>query len=340
MPEPSMEHYEEFRREVDEVLARQEPLPEFDALASIRKAVSGFDAWWQGEHPAGSEAPSAIPAQVQELSASLEHARREIQALKASMLAQTPAPQMDTAAMTLRDQVRALSSDKEALERKVDELRKENDDLLKTIVGVQAQMEETRGALARVQEGYGAHMLRLEENARIQNERIAALAKDKEFIESQSAKLNALAAALQKDLESSRGAAAAAVKENAGLQGKLSEGERTIASLQMQRTAMEAALNEVRAHAGALQERILRGRQVLEDELSEGRRGLEEAVKLGKEVRQGLDSQRVESERRLSETAHFLEVRLKAIQDEAADHYAEVRDMLDMLSREREQGKP
>ena len=78
----------------------------------------------------------------------------------------------------------------------------------------------------------------------------------------------------------------------------------------------------------------------MEDELSQGRRGLEEAVKLGKEVRQGLDSQRVESERRLSETAHFLEVRLKAIQDEAADHYAEVRDMLDMLSREREQGKP
>ena len=68
--------------------------------------------------------------------------------------------------------------------------------------------------------------------------------------------------------------------------------------------------------------------------------GFEEAVKLGKEVRQGLDSQRVESERRLSETAHFLEVRLKAIQDEAADHYAEVRDMLEVLSREREEGKP
>jgi predicted RNase H-like nuclease (RuvC/YqgF family) len=340
---------DDFRREVDEEAARRPPGPPGDPLSAARRSLEEFDAWWRAENP-GSDDPEPDPSEG--LRVELEKALRELREIKKSCerepreAASPPSPpEAPRQGPPLPDPAR------EALAGTVESLRSENGDLRRRIEETQRRMGESQEKMSRAQDGYEAAIRRLEEGGRSQQERLAGLAKDKEFLESQLTRLNERCRELEGDLDVARANGASAERENLELKSRLADLQRHAARLENEKSALDGSLRELRAHAADIQERLLRGRESLESDLSNRRKALEQVERIGSDLRRELadqksgteqirddlrksvEEQRAQAERSLHSTAGFLETKIREIESDLTGDYEEIRGLLDGLAR-------
>ncbi|HAH06435.1 MAG TPA: hypothetical protein DCM05_07900 [Elusimicrobia bacterium] len=357
MADPYKDYLDDFNRQVDSAMREQAALPKGDPLQSLRRALSEFESWWRGENPEEKKDVFAAAPQSALVPDGLRHdlqaAREEIRELKASL----PAP--------------APSVDERASLAELERLRQEREDQRRYIAKLQEEMGAAENQFARAQDGYEATIRRLEEQGRGVSERVAGLQQDKTFLESQVSRFAERIRELEGDLEVSRANGASLEREALELKGRMAELQRTTAKLETLNAALEGALSELRVQTAAGQERLLRSRENLENELGEGRRGLERAVRAADDIRKALAEQRgqaeamtadmrkaldeqrqelqsrlggqsqdvqkqlvdqrLELDRQLRSTTQFLETKLREIEREAAAHYDEVRALLDNL---------
>jgi len=330
MADPYREYADEYGREVERTL-RSQPAPGADPLPAMRRALEEFEHWWSREVPASTEAEaSADDGRLDALRRELERARGELEAVKTGLSAHGAGAK-----------AAAGEAERAALRTQTERLHAENDELKRQLSDLHAQVSDAQAKAYRAQEGYEAAILRLEQQIRLLGDRGTELSRDKQFLEGQLARSADRVRDHEASLDEARAKAQVLEHENTELKTRVDGLQRELSQVGVDKASLEGSLRELRVQAGALQERILRGRETLEADLAERRRTLEQALAAAEEarsgvaeqLRRGFAEQRVEGDKQVRETARFLEAKLLEVERDASSHYEEVRGLLDALGR-------
>ncbi|MBI3296827.1 MAG: hypothetical protein HYZ75_01590 [Elusimicrobia bacterium] len=307
-----------FRREVDEALSSSGPQsaaskgpdleapPSKQAAAAMKKAVDGFERWWQGETDFPGEPDPG--GESDEINRELELSRREARSMSVELerlRADPSAPaQRETAEERRRsaNERASLSSRASELETDNTALRRRETDALERLAALKIDFDRMRDEF----EGRCGRMAQALAEAQ---ERAKTATEDRQFLQSEFKRQAERLELLEAAAADARETAEARAETGRALSARLDAERVHVAELERRLSELGGTAEALRAQGQALQERLVR--VAAPDPEERARLGLDELKKREAALTASFEERQRLLESRMREATVWLETKLK-----------------------------